>query len=54
MSRRAELLLLYLRYLKKRQAREKGPAESGCSAAGHTSPLSGMIPMYLLIMPFCE
>jgi hypothetical protein len=29
MSRRAELLLLYLRYLKKRQAREKGPAESG-------------------------
>jgi hypothetical protein len=29
MSRRVELLLLYLRYLKKRQAREKGPAESG-------------------------
>ena len=29
-----------------------GPAEMLCSAAQHASPLSGMVPMYLLMSAF--
>ena len=29
-----------------------GPAEMLCSAAQHASPLSGMVPMYLLMCAF--
>jgi hypothetical protein len=29
-----------------------GQSDNLCSAAGHTSPLSGMIPMYLLMSAF--